>query len=357
MRIVEFVSSELPYPLPKGEVFAPIDVVAQLTEGFKSAGHEVIWYAPKGTQTKVELRDCDIEPVRSQKFYQEKNDASRAIQSIFFDTVILTNLIKASEEFDVIHLHSTRLALPFCRLVNKPVIITLHNPFDSDFAIEQTRLHKDLKNVHYVSISNNQRHNNPGIQYVKTIYHGLNLDQHPWTEESGDRWLFVARIVPNKGADIAIEIAKKASVKLDIIGPTYDDDKNRQYFETKIKPHVDGVNIRFLGALPQKDLFTHHYPSAKGLLFPLQWDEPFGLTVIESLAAGSPVVCFPKGSMPELIEDGKTGFLPKTVDEAVSAVKNIGQISRSYCRYVAEQRFSMDRVVTDYLNVFEQLTK
>ena len=357
MRIAEFVSSELPFPLPAGEVFAPIDVVNDLVDGFVKKGHDVTWYAPAGTKTSGQLRDCGIEPVRLQSHYTEKNDAGRAIQSIFFDEVFLANVVNDADQFDVIHLHSTRIALPFCRLLKKPVIITLHNPFDSDFAIKQTELHKDLTNVHYVSISDNQRKPNPGIDYVKTIYHGMNLDEHPWTEKGEDRWLFVGRVVPNKGAHTAIEIAKKAGVKLDIAGPTYDDPKNREYFNTQIKPHVDGDQIRFLGPLPKEHLFSYYYPASTGLLFPLQWEEPFGLTVIESLAAGSPVVAFPRGSMPELIEPGKTGFLPRNIEEAVTAVKNVNSISRATCRYVAEQRFSSDRVTDDYLEVFAKLAK
>ncbi len=356
MKIAEFVSAELPYPLPDGEVFAPIDVVWQLAESFTKSGHDVTWYAPKGTKTKATVKDFNIEPVRLQKFWQEKNNASRAIQSIFFDSVLLSHLARESDNYDIIHLHSTRISLPFCRLIKKPVVITLHNPFDSEFSIEQTLLHKDLPNVSYVSISNNQRQNNPSINYVKTIYHGLELDQHPWTEKGGDRWLFVGRVVPNKGAHTAIEIIKKAGGKLDIIGPTYDDEKNEQYFETQIKPHLD-ENIRYLGPVSKEDLYSYYFPAARGFLFPLEWEEPFGLTVIESLAAGTPVVCFPRGSMPELMEDKKTGFMPSNVAEAVGAVKNIDQISRSYCRYVAEQRFPINRVAEDYLETFSRLAK
>lgn len=357
MKIAEFVSAELPYPLPKGEVFAPIDVVWQLAESFVKSGHDVTWYAPKGTSTSAKIKDFGIEPVRLKKFWQEKNDAGRAIQSIFYDTVMLSRLTQESDQYDVIHLHSTRVSLPFCRLMTRPVVITLHNPFDSEFAVEQTLLHSDLKNVHYVSISDNQRQNNPSINYAKTIYHGLNLDQHPWTEKGGDRWLFVGRIVPNKGAHTAIEIIKKAGAKLDIIGPTYDDDKNQNYFETQIKPHVDNNNIRYLGPMSKEELYSYYFPAARGFIFPLEWDEPFGLTVIESLAAGTPVVTFPKGSMSELIENGKTGYLSRSVEEAVIAVKNIDQISRSYCRYVVEQRFSINRVVEDYLETFSRLAK
>lgn len=356
MKIAEFVTSEYAYPITDGTVFAPLDVVANLTEGWVKAGHDVAWYAPEGTKTNAQLVSLSNTPVQQSPTWQAKNQAGQLIYSIFMDSVFLSHLAKDSSRYDVIHLNSLRLALPFARLIDKPVVITLHDPLSTDSAKDYLRQHSDLKNVHFISISDNQREPMPDLPYASTIHHGLTLQDHPWSESAGQKWIYTGRIVPEKGVAIAAKLIKEAGEQLDIYGPVYQSDKkSSEYFENEIKPLVDGEQIRYMGAVARDHLVKDIYPQAKGFIFPLQWEEPFGLTVIEAMAAGVPVVTFPRGSMKEIIEHGKTGYLVQDEAQMLEAIKSIGSINRKDCREHAERSFSSDRVVADYLRVFEQL--
>ena len=177
MKIAKFITSKHTFPYPKGKIFAPYDVADLLTRELLAQGHEVTWFAPKGTITPAKLVDCDMLASSEDPRWNTAEPALTREIRLWSDSVFLSHLATQANEFDIIHFDSFSLALPFARLMNgKPVVVTLHNPFDSEFVIEQTRVHADLKNIHYVSISDNQRLPNPEIQYIKTIYHGLELD-------------------------------------------------------------------------------------------------------------------------------------------------------------------------------------
>jgi len=355
MKIAEFVSSEYPYPTPPGVVFAPINVVGQLADRFHKAKHHITWFAPIGTKTPVKTEAFGLRSVRLDRRWQKMSNEKLAHVAIFYDSVFLSRLAQVSKEFDVVHLHSLRIGLPFARQIDRPVVITLHNPTGTPTSDAYINAHKDLPNVHYVAISEHQRKQLPEPSKAVTIYHGLDVDKLPWGKRAGKRWLFAGRIVKDKGPHIAIKLAKKLGEPLDLAGPVYLEDKDSAaFFNEEIKPHLDGKQIRYVGSKSAKDL-QKLYARSKGFLFPLQWEEPFGLTVIESLAAGTPVVAFPKGSMPELIDDGETGFLPYSEDGMLKAMKKIGEIDRETCRRVATERFSLERSANDYLDLFKRI--
>lgn len=357
MKIAEFVTPEYPYPVPPGVVYAPLDVVAPLVEGLVGLGHEVTWYAPKDTQTSAELKTFGFSSLYASERWNKQPPDLRPGLVNFQYVVFLSHLVKEAANYDVIHLHSTRLALPFARLINKPIVMTLHNPMGTGNAHLYVDAHRDLKNVYYVSISDNQRLPEPDLQYISTIYHGLDLKHHPWSVNVGERWLWAGRIIPEKGADVAIRLAKQLNVPLDIAGPYYPDNEvNNSYFKNKIEPLFDGDQVRYLGALPRPKLLEA-YAQSKGFIFPLQWDEPFGLTAIEALAAGTPVFTLNRGSMPEIIENGKTGFVANNEAKLLEAMKSVSSIDRRACRASAEERFSAGRMVNDYVNTFEQAIK
>lgn len=358
MRIAEFVTSEWPYPVPDGVVYAPLDIVGPLANGFVAAGHQVDWYAPKGTTTSANVIDYGFSPLSQSTDWESKTPDYRTRMALFYDGVYLSHLAQNSEQYDIIHLHSTRICLPFARLMKKPVIITLHSSISASVspnARAYVEPHKDLKNVQYISISKKQQTFLPDIPYAATIYHGIELDGHPWSATGGDRWIFVGRIIPEKGVDIAIRLAKKLGQGLDIIGPYYPDDpKDKAFFEEKIKPAVDGKQIKYHGAMKREKILPL-YAQAKGFIFPVLWEEAFGLTVIESMASGTPVVAFNRGSMPELIENGKTGFVVEDEEAMFEAMKNIDKIDRNNCRAAVQAKFSVQAMVNNYLKVFNSV--
>ena len=349
MKIAQFVTADVSYPVPGNEVFASFDTTHLLVESLVRAREDVTLYAVEGTQTSAHLVTHGIK-------------ASRTVPRLHglaavHGTAMLSYIAKEYEQYDVIHLHTLSLsALSFARLMpRRPVVITLHDPLNVPLIQASLDLHQDLSNVHYVSISNNQRITRPDLNYAATIYHGLVIENIPWSKEPTNRWIFFGRIILNKGADIAVKIAIAAGIGLDIVGPNYlEDDANRQYFNEKIAPYVDGEKIRYFGTKSHDDIKTL-LPKARGFLFPLQWEEPFGLTVIEALAAGTPTLGFKRGSLPEIIEHGKTGFLVDTEQQMIQYINKIDSIRREDCRKAAEDRFSMSRVTNQYLELYKKL--
>lgn len=356
MRVAQFVTADLPFPYPKGQIFAPLDTSALLAEGLVRRGVDVTWYATEGTKSPARIASFGIKPLRLMDGWEDFPQTKKDHLSVLYSAAFLSHVAKEYEQYDVIHLHTFFLALAFARLMpNKPIVLTLHNPLTSIHVQANLDLHEDVRNLHFVSISDNQRLGRKGLNYQATIYHGLKVADLPWSTQPEDRWIFVGRVVPDKGAHIAVRIAKKAKIKLDIVGPNYlEDATNAKYFHEEIEPFLDGENIRYLGSKTREEL-SQLYSKAKGYLFPLQWEEPFGLTVIEALAAGTPTVAFKRGSMAEIIEDGKTGFIVDSEAAMVEAIGRIDQIDRGYCRQQAEKRFSSERVIDEYLKLYCRL--
>ncbi len=355
MKIAKFVTSKYAFPYPAGKVFAPYDVADQLTRGFLAQGHEVTWFAPKGTKTPATLVDCNFVAVNEDPRWETVPPGMKQEMTIWGDAVFLSHIAARAKEFDVIHLDSFLLALPFARVMpDTPVVFTLHNPLDVENIHANHDAHRDLKNIFFIAISEKQKEPLPDARWAATIYHGLEIESYPWKKEAGERWLFVSRILRSKGAHLAVQAAHQLGQPLDIIGPVYPNDQD--YFDSEIKPYVDGEKIRYLGAKPHSEL-PPIYADAKGFIFPTQMSEAFGLVAIEALAAGTPVIASSNGAMPEVVNDGETGFLADSVDEIKAAMEKIDSISREHCRRVAEQRFSSDRVVAEYLTTFEKVLK
>ena len=206
----------------------------------------------------------------------------------------------------------------------------------------------------FVSISDAQRSplDGLGVNWVATVYHGLPLDEYPFDPDGGDELVYLARISPEKRPDLAIEVAKRAGMKLTMAAKV--DPTEKDYFERDIRPLLDHPLIDFVGELDhqrQVELLTR----ARALLFPIDWPEPFGLAMIEAMACGTPVVTRPCGAVPEIVADGRTGLLGRSVDELVDAVKGVHRLDRRECRREVKERFSASRMATDYEGVYRQL--
>ena len=310
-------------------------VASNIAEGLIEQGFDVTLFATGNSKTKGKLQFI------SETAYAENPDVEPKV----WECLHISNLMEQSNNFDIIHNNFDFLPLSYSRLIKTPMITTIHG-FSSPKILPVYK--KYNANNSYVSISNSDRSSE--LDYIATVYNGINTDDFTFSPSSNDYLLFFGRIHPEKGTYESIQIAKKTGRKLIISGLIQD----QKYYETKIKPFINNDDIIYVGnsGPAERDKFLGN---ALALLHPVSFNEPFGLSVAEAMLCGTPVVAFSRGSMPELIEDTKTGFLVHTVDEAVNAVNNIKSIDRAYCREWASSKFSRETMIEGYLNVYREI--
>ncbi|MCW2878740.1 MAG: hypothetical protein JWQ95_2840 [Sphaerisporangium sp.] len=262
-----------------------------------------------------------------------------------WEAMHVAHALSRSAEFDIVHNHLDWLPLAFAGHCRAPLVTTIHG-FSGAGILPAYASARSA----YVSISDADR--SPGLDYVATVYHGIDLDSLGFNPRGGERLVVFGRIHPDKGVHTAIEIARRAGLPLTICGIVQD----KRYFDEEVAPHIDGKQVKFLGAVGPEQR-GEILGGARALLHPIAFDEPFGLSVVESMACGTPVIAFRRGSMAEVVDPGVTGFLVDTVDEAVSAVSRVDTIDRAGCRAQAEHRFGADRMVSGYLGVYRDLIR
>jgi glycosyltransferase involved in cell wall biosynthesis len=275
----------------------------------------------------------------------------------FYESYMLADIAEYlkvhANEFDIVHLHSLQHAAHFAKHVPLPMVYTVHDPLSPLFKT-MYEMYQDQPNVHLVSVSDNQRHTTAHLPWLRTIHNGVDVDSYPFREQPENHVMFAGRMLVEKGPHRAVQAAQLAEVPLKLYGPYNDYDIHNQVFwDRKIKPHL-GQTITHEGYLLRERLAAE-YGRARALLMPISWEEPFGLVSIEALASGTPVIGFRRGSLPEIIEDGVTGFLVDTVEEMAAAIERIDTISRYECRAQAERRFSQPRLLDDYENAYRSV--
>ncbi len=312
-------------------------VVSLLTEGLVAKGIDVTLFATADSETGGRFHAIVPRP------YEEDEDLIPKV----WESLHISEVFERAQDFDLIHNHFDFLPLTYSGLVKTPVLTTIHG-FSSERILPVYKKYNGKS--YYVSISDADR--SPELTYIATIHHGIDVEAFTFNPSGGKYLLFFGRIHPDKGAREAIEIARRANRDLLIAGIIQDE----RYFETEVKPHLDGGRVQYIGSVGP-DRRDNLLGGAECLLHPIGFDEPFGLSVVEANACGTPVVAFSRGSMPEIITDGFNGFLVSSSSEAVDAVKRIHTISRTDCRGVAESRFSRERMVDDYLNVYKRIVE
>ena len=322
-------------------------IVSLLTDGLVQRGHQITLYAPGNSTTSGELRAPFDEAVElgGMDFYSAVHPM--AVQSV-------APFLEA-ERYDIIHDHTGPIAACLGALSKEtPVLHTLHGPFNPDVK----HLFSMIKDkIYFNSISEAQRSGLPELNYIGTIYNAVELNSYPFCSEKEDYALFLGRFTPDKGAHNAIYIAQKAGVPLRMAGKV-DPGADSRYFEQHIEPHLDGEHIVFegeVGGEQKRKLLS----GARFLLFPIQWEEPFGLVMTEALACGTPVVASAMGSAPEIVKDGQVGILrpPYRWDEMVAAIRDgrLEGIDPHRCREVVRERFSAEAMVDGYEKAFEKI--
>jgi len=355
MRIATMITGHYTCPPPKGVIYAPMLIVKAVAEGLTKRGQKVYFFGPEGSKLKVtKIFSGGLKPLHGKRKHQilrdPKIDSAKAanLWDQYLISLIYQGALKG--EYDLIHIHPVDRALPFGLAIKKiPVVYTLHDPI-YPWRAEIFRMFQS-KNQYFVSLSDAQRKPAPDLNWAGTVYNGLDLKKFPFSEKPKDHCLFLGRLLPTKGVKEAIAACKITGERLIIAGTPSEGD----YWEKEIKPHLN-KNIQYVGNIPYEETYKY-YGQAKVTLCPIQWEEPFGLTFIESMATGTPVIAFDRGSAREIIKDGETGFVVKNVEEMIKAIKRIGEIKREGCRRWVEEKFTIERMVNDYEKVFYQIIR
>jgi glycosyltransferase involved in cell wall biosynthesis len=315
-------------------------VVAYLTDALVELGHDVTLFASGDSTTRAKLVPASNRPLRLDESCRDQL-APQVLQ--------LELLSRAAHRFDVIHFHTGFLHLPLARHLRAPSVTTMHGRLDSP---ELVPLMGEFADAPLVSISNAQRRPFPIANWCATVYHGLPPRLLRFQPRPGDYVAFVGRISPEKRLDRAIEIAGRAGLELRVAAKI--DAVDREYFTGEIEPLMRQPHVRYLGEIGETEKAAL-LGGAQALLFPIDWPEPFGMVVIEALSCGTPVLAWPGGSVPELIEPGVNGWIVDSIEDAVHALRRVAALDRAACRASFDRRFTAERMAGDYVSVYKHL--
>lgn len=317
-------------------------VVSYLTEEFVREGHDVTLFASGDSTTAAKLHPICARALRL--------EGKNVIDPLAHHIRMIETVAQRAHEFDIIHFHIDYLHFPVTRGQNLCAVTTLHGRLD---IADVHPLFREFGDMNIVSISDAQREPMPWAGWAGTVYHGLPEDLfRPQLEHSGKYLAFIGRISPEKRVDRAIEIAKRSGIPIKIAAKI--DVVDREYFESDIRKLLDDPLVEYIGEIGEADK-ADFLGNACALVFPIDWPEPFGLALIEAMACGTPVVAFRKGSVSEVVDEGTTGFIVESIDEAVDAVRRACALDRRTCRRVFEERFTASRMCSDYLEIYKRI--
>jgi glycosyltransferase involved in cell wall biosynthesis len=316
-------------------------ILSWLTEGLIKKGHDVTLFASGDSVTRARLISIVPRALRLEPNFM--------VDKVGYHALMFEQVLKLAASFDIIHFHSDYAHLPYVRLMQTPTLTTTHSRLDY---LPLKEIWKENNGFPVVSISQAQRGPIPWLNWQATVHHGMPEEMFTLNEKPGEYVLFLGRICPEKRPDRAIEIARKAGIHLKIAAKV--DPVDREYFNKEIKPLLDGPLVEYIGEVNDSQK-QELIGNAIALIHPIEFPEPFGIVMIESLACGTPIVAFRTGSIPEVVDEGVTGFVVDNVDDAVKALQKVKTLDRKRCREVFEKRFSSSRMVDDYLTIYEQV--
>jgi len=316
-------------------------IVSLLTEELVQRGHEVTLFASGDSITTAHLKSVHDRALRLDENIKEPG---------LYEQMSLAQIYHQAHHFDIIHSHVGYAALPYCGLVKTPTVHTMHGIFTPD----NEKIFRQFAWQPYISISEAQREPRLGLNYIHTVYNGIDLEVYPFqAEPDKPTYLaFVGRLSPEKGPEEAIKIARATGLPLKMAGKV--DPVDRAYYQEKLKPLIDGEQIQYLGEVSHEEK-AKLLGGATVTLFPITWREPFGLVMIESMSTGTPVVAMALGSVPEVIAHGKAGYICRTLEEMIQAVPEAMKLNRQTCRDYVLHRFSVKSMVNEYERAYQMV--
>jgi glycosyltransferase involved in cell wall biosynthesis len=320
-------------------------IVSYLTEGLVKRGHDVTLFASGDSKTKAKLNF-----VFKKSLYQTKKSWKDDLSSFLHASYCF----KMSDNFDIIHNHFNYYGILLSKLTETPVVTTYHGDL-SETSEDKKMILKENQDHQFISISNSQRKSKNKLNFIQTIYNGINVDSFKFNNNPEDYIAWIGRITPKKGLLDAIKIAEILKIKLKIAAKI---DKNNpldvEFYKKKIKPLIDGKKVSYIGEINSKQK-SGFLGKAMALINPILWNEPFGLVMIEAMACGTPVIAYDQGSVKEIIDDSMNGFIVKNIEGAVKSFKNIHKIKRSYCRDWVEEKFDKEKMIDEYEKAYYKL--
>ncbi len=338
MRIAQLVSNYQTIP-PKSSS-AIYHQVYLLTEELVRRGHEVTLFAASDSRTSARL--VSVCKATSKDPTLNEFDKYRAMN------LLASKCYSMADQFDIIHSHFNLIHTFYSGMVKTPTAVTIHTPILDKKLL---KILKSSKNENYISLSRSQQKLYPGLNWVANVYHGLNIKKFKYQPKSNGYLLSLGRITRDKGVHTAIKAAKLTGHKIIIAGKSYG---HEDYWHKEIEPHIDGVNVKYVGELDHREKIKY-FRNAKAFLFPTETQEAFGLTMIEAMGCGTPVIAFKKGSVPEIVKHGRTGYIVSNLEGMVRAIKKIDKIDRQACRERVEKYFTIDKMVTGYERVYQRI--
>lgn len=352
------VRAFLQTPVPGDIAYSPATIAQQVAEGLARKGHEVTFFGPEGSKIDTALETCGL---RALATTQEDIDSLVGSHDIFSsyrfslgDAVLAKTMFERARrgEFDCLVFNHFESALPYCSLYPQvPVIFILHDFIDEKR--QEVLMRHASPNQYYISISNSQRRDAPDLPYAETIYNGIDTSFYTFNEEPEQYLLFCGRVTQDKGLREAIQVAQQTRKRLMIAGSLSASD--RWYFDEYVRPNLDD-KVLFLGMLDKEQL-VKYYQKASALLVPIQWQEPFGLIMAEANACGTPVIAFNRGSVPEVVADGKSGYIVNNSAEMILAIEKIDKIKRRDCRKHVEENFTVEKMISRYESTLQDIVK
>lgn len=358
MRIAMMVRGFIATPPQNDIAYSPAGVAKAIAEGLAGKGHQVTFFGPEGTtlNNEVVVETCNVRPLATTSADLEKQVATSDLFSDYrfglSDAVMARAMLERANagEFDCVVFNHFESVLPLAPLFPKvPIVYILHDNMD-EARREAIEAHSS-PNQFFISISDSQRRNIPDLNYAATVYNGVDTEHFAFSDEHEDYLLIAGRVTPEKGVKEAVQIAQQTKRRLLIAGSLTP--QNYWYFDEHIKPYLDD-KILFLGMLDREQL-VKYFQKAAAVLAPIQWDEPFGLSMAEANSCGTPVVAFRRGAVPEVIEDGKSGYVVDNSAEMIMAIEKLNKIHPKDCAARARKHFSEEIMVNNYERVLQEI--